>query len=73
MGAISAVLAVPHNYVSLWDLILCFLSILCYYAFALQDDACVQKVKELYIDLGIEKVFKDYEEESYARLVLLMI
>jgi hypothetical protein len=35
--------------------------------YAQKDDANVAKVKQLYKELDLEKVFKDYEEESYAR------
>jgi farnesyl diphosphate synthase len=29
------------------------------------DDICVQKVKDLYIEMKIEAIFQEYEEESY--------
>lgn len=33
-----------------------------------KDKTCEQRIKELYVDLGIEDVYKKYEEESYAKL-----
>ena len=35
--------------------------------YARKDEACVQRVKPLYADMGLKKVFHDYEDESYAR------
>ena len=32
------------------------------------DDKKVKKVKQLYEDLGVEKMFKDYEEDSYKMI-----
>ena len=40
--------------------------------YARNDPTCVQKVKELYKDLDLETVFREYEEESYHRLVQLI-
>ena len=33
------------------------------------DPACVQRVKDLYGELNLEKLFRDYENNSYQRLV----
>ena len=33
------------------------------------DPACVQRVKDLYGKLNLEKLFRDYEDNSYQRLV----
>ena len=32
------------------------------------DEKKVKKVKQLYEELGIEQMFKDYEEESYLQI-----
>jgi farnesyl diphosphate synthase len=32
------------------------------------DDKKVQRVKDLYVEMGIEKIFHDYEEASYAEI-----
>jgi farnesyl diphosphate synthase len=40
--------------------------------YARKDDACVARVKALYAELNLEQVYKDYEEESYARLLQLI-
>eukprot|EP00731_Ephydatia_muelleri_P025482 Em0017g565a len=34
-----------------------------------KDPACAQRVKEVYKQLNMEKVFRDYEEESYQKLM----
>lgn len=41
--------------------------------YAQKDDAKVAKVKQVYKELDLEKVYKDYEEESYARYVSVTI
>lgn len=40
--------------------------------YAQRDDDKVAKVKQVYKDLDLQKVFFDYEEESYARLQTLI-
>eukprot|EP00048_Salpingoeca_helianthica_P015137 m.225226 g.225226 ORF g.225226 m.225226 type:complete len:356 (-) comp16647_c0_seq1:76-1143(-) len=37
-----------------------------------KDPAAVKTVKHLYAELGLEKIFKDYEEESYKKLTGLI-
>ena len=36
------------------------------------DPACVQRVKDLYRELNLEQVFREYEEKSYQRIVGLI-
>merc|ERR1719198_1690094 len=40
--------------------------------YAQHDDAKVAKVKAVYKELNLEQIYKDYEEESYARLQTLI-
>eukprot|EP00042_Codosiga_hollandica_P002957 m.12698 g.12698 ORF g.12698 m.12698 type:complete len:440 (+) comp17633_c0_seq2:30-1349(+) len=40
--------------------------------YARHDDDCVARVKQLYKDLNIEKVYHDYEEESYQKIMQLI-
>ena len=37
--------------------------------YARQDPACVHRVKALYRELQLEEAYRQYEEESYQRLV----
>ena len=37
-----------------------------------KDAECEKKIKQLYLDLDIEAVYKKYEEESYADLKAIM-
>lgn len=37
--------------------------------YAKHDDACVQRVKALYIELNMEQIYRDYEAQSYSKIM----